>query len=239
MLLIKELRQIPVSEIPDANTLLYKINSGAASPFLLVGLLKQWQPLKDNFKGTHVATMLAAAVKTRIKIMESAVNADLVWTGPHQPAGNAIRATLSVIREMIDKAKYNICVVGYYIAADSEPVKTIIKALSKATQRGCNVTLVFNNDGCNHQVILAMWPPNVRQPAILLWNNYDNIKHASLHAKIIAVDDNDLLITSANLTEHGMIANIEMGIRINGVMAKAVTSHFRSLQRSGILINAK
>ena len=37
---------------------------------------------------------------------------------------------------------------------------------------------------------------------------------AALHAKTIVVDEKELLVSSANLSYHGMQGNVEMGIRL-------------------------
>jgi phosphatidylserine/phosphatidylglycerophosphate/cardiolipin synthase-like enzyme len=59
---------------------------------------------------------------------------------------------------------------------------------------------------------------------------------ASLHAKVLLVDQYDLLVTSANLTYHGLSSNIEVGVRVKGnELAKQMAQHFTSLERSGIL----
>ena len=38
-----------------------------------------------------------------------------------------------------------------------------------------------------------------------------------MHCKMIVVDDQDLLVTSANFTYHGMLGNIEFGVRLRDI----------------------
>lgn len=53
---------------------------------------------------------------------------------------------------------------------------------------------------------------------------------AALHAKVISVDGEKTLITSANLSYHGQQGNIEMGTVIDSkVMAKQVDDVFTQL----------
>lgn len=54
-----------------------------------------------------------------------------------------------------------------------------------------------------------------------------------LHAKVLVVDRRDLLITSANLTGHGMKHNLEFGLRVLGRPAADATDHLEGLIRSG------
>ena len=63
-----------------------------------------------------------------------------------------------------------------------------------------------------------MWEKNVRLPKIYTFNPHK--KGTSLHAKILIIDDNQILATSANVTSHGIHSNIEFGMRHEGKIAK-------------------
>lgn len=53
---------------------------------------------------------------------------------------------------------------------------------------------------------------------------------AALHAKIISIDNERTLISSANLSYHGMSANIEMGCAIQSAkIANKLNEVFKSL----------
>jgi phosphatidylserine/phosphatidylglycerophosphate/cardiolipin synthase-like enzyme len=61
-------------------------------------------------------------------------------------------------------------------------------------------------------------------------------KYGSLHAKI-AVSDNQLYITSANLTEYAMNLNMEMGVLLTGgKLLEQARYHFDDLIASGVLV---
>lgn len=74
-------------------------------------------------------------------------------------------------------------------------------------------------------------------PAIRLhWPAGQPPRGASLHAKIIVVDDEVALVTSANLTSRAMEANIECGILIRGgPQPRAVRDHLMELRALNIL----
>ena len=58
-----------------------------------------------------------------------------------------------------------------------------------------------------------------------------------LHAKAVIVDDESVLITSANLTEAALDRNIEMGMLLRDhAFALTVTSHFRALIDHSLLL---
>ena len=53
---------------------------------------------------------------------------------------------------------------------------------------------------------------------------------AALHAKTIVVDEKELLVSSANLSYHGMQGNVEMGIRlVSDDKAKQVESLLKEM----------
>ena len=53
---------------------------------------------------------------------------------------------------------------------------------------------------------------------------------AALHAKILMVDDVDVLISSANLSYHGMAGNIEIGTQVcSEKIAKQINELFKQL----------
>jgi phosphatidylserine/phosphatidylglycerophosphate/cardiolipin synthase-like enzyme len=51
----------------------------------------------------------------------------------------------------------------------------------------------------------------------------------------VEADDEALLVTSANLTYHGLFANLELGILVRGSVAGEVRRHFDRLERQGHL----
>ena len=56
-----------------------------------------------------------------------------------------------------------------------------------------------------------------------------------MHGKAILVDGRDLLVTSANMTFHGMRHNIELGIRVRGRHVELALDFFNALLRSDLL----
>jgi phosphatidylserine/phosphatidylglycerophosphate/cardiolipin synthase-like enzyme len=56
-----------------------------------------------------------------------------------------------------------------------------------------------------------------------------------MHAKCLLVDGNDLLVTSANFTFHGLHGNIELGVRLCGTPGSEARKIFCHLVESGIV----
>ena len=69
---------------------------------------------------------------------------------------------------------------------------------------------------------------------VLFQNNKED-KMAALHAKIIMVDNYKTLISSANLSYHGMSGNIEIGTSlVSAKIAKQIDTLFKDLLFSGV-----
>ncbi|MGI0016629.1 MAG: phospholipase D-like domain-containing protein, partial [Nitrososphaera sp.] len=158
---------------------------------------------------------LQAAIASKNHSGEDADSCDLIWTGPIQfpiPA----RSTMAVMMEMIDGARDSVTIVGYRIEEYAEP---LIKALhSASTQRNVRIRIVLDRASDQISIIKKIWKEDYLPE---FYSRKKDIKDpmASIHAKLIVVDSSDLLITSANLTYHGLSSNLEMGIRLRGKTA--------------------
>lgn len=183
----------------------------------------------------HLAALLEAAVATRDATVVSAPRSSLVWTGPevHQ---SAFRETPRVIAELVDDATAQILAVTYTLRPDSfDPAATTLARLVAARGRGVAVTVVAHKSDANKNALLAAWPPGVPLPRLLTWPIPDGDEMVKLHAKILSVDDRAVLITSANLTYHGLFSNLELGVVVYGSVAGEVRRHFDRLERQGHL----
>ena len=102
------------------------------------------------------------------------------------------------------------------------------------------MTLVIDRDygsddsaeGHNLTQLRAGWPYDAPEPDVYGWGD-DGDPIAKLHAKVIVVDRRDLLVTSANLTGHGMSGNLELGARLSGRPAQQAHDHVIGLIADG------
>lgn len=89
--------------------------------------------------------------------------------------------------------------------------------------------------GPQHHNLLELtsrWPASAPKPSVYSWSDEaDEI--AKLHAKVLVVDRRDLLVTSANLTGHGMEGNLELGTRTIGKPAERAHDHVKALIGAG------
>ncbi len=153
-----------------------------------------------------------------------------VWTGP-SPTSTG-RLTSATVVELIGQAVHQVLLVGY--AVHNEP--TVTKALHAARDRGVVITLVLERtlDNPGYQggstpfqgldAIRLCWPSDVRPSG------------ASLHAKILVVDETAALVGSANITGAALGKNIECGLLVRGgPIPWQLRQHIDGLRASGDL----
>ena len=174
--------------------------------------------LLDNKKVSHETLLLSLDVAMTIlkRTEKERESIDLSWTGPIQFSVEG-RSTQSLVEEMIKNAKQSIVITGYSITEETG----ILELLESAMERGVEVTMIVHMDDENKniRVLSKMWPSPPRPTIYSRERGKDDI-YFKIHAKMIVVDSADLLVTSANLTYHGMSNNFEVGVRIRGNTAR-------------------
>jgi phosphatidylserine/phosphatidylglycerophosphate/cardiolipin synthase-like enzyme len=111
----------------------------------------------------------------------------------------------------------------------------VLDDLKAAAARGVHIKFIVHDDPANWLAIQKSWPLAAARPAVLTWTPAETAGWQKLHAKLILTDDVDLLVTSANLTYHGLERNMELGIRLRSDACRIVADHFASLARAGVL----
>lgn len=148
----------------------------------------------------------------------------LVVTSPPSFIVNA-RTTMNVVQSMIKDAKRSILITGYSLSPHfSELVDTIILK----SQCGVFVKFFVNNIDSQPEFDKIIQ----HKGHFLKIYNYHNEddKMAALHAKVISIDQQQTLITSANLSYHGQQGNIELGTLIeSSQIAKQIDNIFTKL----------
>ncbi len=137
------------------------------------------------------------------------------------------------------QCKQTLLLVGYSVTVD--PALTglaaqTIEAIARAAERGVLVTAVLHKD-VNRQALLQAWRLGVRRPSIFRWVDAERNEMAAIHAKLLVGDRFDALVTSANLTYHGLQGNLEMGLRVKGRPAAEIHDRFQDLINDGDLIS--
>lgn len=132
---------------------------------------------------------------------------------------------LNVVQSMINEANRNILITGYSLSSYfSELADTIIQK----SQRGVFVKFFVNDIDKQPSFDKIL---RYKGRFLKIYNyRQDDDKMAALHAKVISVDQQQTLITSANLSYHGQQGNIELGTLIESKqIAKQIDDIFTKL----------
>jgi hypothetical protein len=205
---------------------------GARSLERMSAVLKLWR----EEGGSEV--LLARAVIGQLQVRRAVENrgprCELVWTGD-TATGSGVRSTFPVVKEMLSLARRSVLVVTYALWAGTDAGE-VIDLLARLSSRGVDVTFALDSRyqrGWNISQLRKHWPVGRRPPTIYTWQ-HDDDPIAKLHAKVLIVDQRDLLITSANLTGHGLKHNLEFGVRVLGRPAEEASSHLEKLLRTSV-----
>ena len=159
------------------------------------------------------------------------LDAELVATLPQGTPGLA-RPTESVVREMVNSATKEVILLGYEFT-DSKTVEL----LAQAGARGVDVLVICDRGRGVAARIRESWPDGCQAPRLFHDRERSDGAHfASMHAKCLLVDNDDLLVTSANFTFHGLHGNIEIGVRLTGALAGEARKIFSHLVEARLVV---
>lgn len=155
---------------------------------------------------------------------EKAVTASLVTTVPPSFSVRA-KSTKNTVEGMIRGAKRSVLITGYSL---SGYFADLVDALIEKSQKGVYVKFFVNNIE-NQKGLDKLCRYKGRFLHIYNFAG-SNDSMAALHAKVISVDEQQTLITSANLSYHGQEGNIELGTLVDSrEIAKQVDYIFTHL----------
>jgi phosphatidylserine/phosphatidylglycerophosphate/cardiolipin synthase-like enzyme len=210
-----------------------QFSHGPRSMERMTAVLSAWRA--QGGSEALLARVLHGHLEVRRAVENRGPRCELVWTG-ETPASSGVRSTYPVVKEMLSLARRSVLVVTYSMWIGAGGAANVIQALAELSSAGVDITFVLDRryqDGWNITQLQQRWPLGRRRPAVYAWQD-DADAMAKLHAKVLIVDRRDLLITSANLTGHGMKHNLEFGLRVRGRPAEDGADHLESLIRGGV-----
>jgi phosphatidylserine/phosphatidylglycerophosphate/cardiolipin synthase-like enzyme len=187
---------------------------------------------------------LALALRAASKAQQAeagATSVTAVWTGPRTPAV-PVRQTEQVLLELIAQAQQRLIMVSFA----AYKVERLIDALAAAVRRGVDIRMVLETaDAGVLEVDAAEAFRRIRRDvSTYVWPVDERKRHSDsdivgrLHAKTAIADGKVALVTSANLTGYAMSHNMELGLRVEGPVAKRLDDHFMELIAHGVLEKA-
>ena len=205
-----------------------------------------------GMKPQHLAYLLRSIAEERELAQSQRDRINLVWTG-QETSGSASRDTRIVAQELFSNAQHSVLIASYALdkgakarelfqiladRMDNQPLLQARMFLNVQRSRG---------DRRPDSVLLrtfaaefrkSIWPGE-RMPEVFHDPRSLSQKpgpKACLHAKCIVIDEERLLITSANFTEAAHERNIEAGVlMVDPVAARAMKSQFETLVTQDIL----
>jgi cardiolipin synthase A/B len=167
---------------------------------------------------------------------------ELLLTGPPLHGQMSVRRIDQALYDLVIAAKSEIMLVTFAAAK----IKHLTKALVDALQRGVRITLILEFEQSSEGQLtfdaLKAFPLELIQVAsVFCWpvekrGRNQSGRPGKLHAKLALIDDT-VLISSANLTDDAFNRNLEVGIKLaGGDIPKSLHQYFDGLCRAGVLI---
>jgi phosphatidylserine/phosphatidylglycerophosphate/cardiolipin synthase-like enzyme len=164
---------------------------------------------------------------------------EIAWTGPAADA-IALRRVDQVLYSIIEAATSEILVVTYA----AYKAQRAIEALRKATTRNVRVRFVIElaqeSGGKLDFDGLQAFRAGVPAAQIFYWPLERRLKsasgsHGAMHAKCVVADRSSALVSSANLTDHALEMNMELGLVAGRSTSRRLADHFDQLILRGEL----
>lgn len=155
-----------------------------------------------------------------------------VWTGPITNEAPIKLSTYDTVKYLLESAKEEIFIVGYSFSFKDEKIQNLLRCIENAVERNCRINIIVNDVENNFKEIMNHWKKERYQVNVFHWKGYDSSEFTSLHAKLVIIDQQKLLLTSANFSYHGFQKNIETGVIIeNHEISKIIWKQFYSLMK--------
>lgn len=137
-------------------------------------------------------------------------HAELVLTAPDSFRVKALR-TKETLQKLIENAEKSLIITGYAV---SDYFLDVLDRIIRKSQQGVYVRLYINDMEKQKSSLERLLAYRSHFLQIYEYQKKKEDKMAALHAKIIVSDARRSLVSSANLSYHGMQGNIEMGFLI-------------------------
>lgn len=244
--LVELARELPPSTL---NALMSALESGgggqnlgrfAATPTMRVKLrrLEELFGLQPEIDTQAIAFALRSAAEA-VSAVGVDQGAEIAWTGPATEAV-PLRRVDQVIYDMVETAKEEVLLVTYA----AYKAERALKALRDATDHGVRVKLVIElAQGSGGKISfdgLQSFRTAVPSAQVFYWPLDRRKRSASgsygaMHAKCLVADRSRAIVSSANLTDYALEANMELGLLVERAVAVRLAEHFDQLILRGEL----
>lgn len=166
----------------------------------------------------------------------AAVTVETVWSGPTSHTV-PVRATAQALVDVVNEASGELLLMTY----SAKPHQALRTALFAAVARGVDIVVVVETLQGAGSALSGAEPAAAfaSLPGLELWKwplDRRAEPGSKMHAKLAVADRRTLLVSSANLTQSGVVKNIESGVLVRGGMAPArAAEHIAELRSAQVL----
>jgi hypothetical protein len=236
-------------KLPISESCLARYIPAASRSALATELNRLYQA---GFTPPQIAYTLRLVAAEREATQNQRDRVDLVWTG-QEVVGTESRDTWVVVQELFSSAKHSVLLSSYALDKGKKARELFPALATRMDEKPELQVRMFLNVQRPHRnqesetVLLRTFAETFRNE-IWCGNRLPEVFHdprslstepgpkACLHAKCIVVDEDRLLITSANFTEAAHERNIEAGVLFtDSVAARAICTQFETLVSRQIL----
>jgi phosphatidylserine/phosphatidylglycerophosphate/cardiolipin synthase-like enzyme len=231
------LRNYPADTAPDLILQRMPPTNNADISFLMDQILRyakgimSWEALSWAIETTATASQRWQADQ----------QIELLLTGPLPASGIPARRVDQVLYDLVQSAKFEIVLVTFAASR----IMQLAKALIGATKRGVGIKLILEFEESSKGQLsfdaLKAFPQELIDAAdVYCWpvekrERNQAGKPGKLHAKVALIDD-VVLISSANLTDDAFNRNLEIGVKLaGGNLPKIIREYFEGLCSVGVL----
>jgi phosphatidylserine/phosphatidylglycerophosphate/cardiolipin synthase-like enzyme len=184
----------------------------------------------------------AVLLRTVSEVTRRATKPDIVWSGPEVPGLHA-RDTRRVFDELLSTAERSVWASTYAFFDGPRVFDVLSRRMDSRPE--LHVTLLLNierkkgDTTAPDQLVRRFterfwkkqWPGSARPRVFFDPRSLEpDGPTGVLHAKAVVVDDEAVLVTSANLTEAALDRNIELGLLVRDpALAASLARHFQLL----------
>lgn len=159
--------------------------------------------------------------------------ADLVLTAPDSFRVKALR-TKETLQKLIEGTEKSLTITGYSI---SDYFADMLDVIIRKSQQGVYVRLYVNDMEKQKSALDRLMAYKSRFLQVYEYQKQEDDKMAALHAKMLVSDVNKSLVSSANLSYHGMQGNVEMGFLIESrEKAKQIEEVMKEMVRMKVFV---
>lgn len=237
------LETLPPDATPEAIGTVISAVPNVAARRELWRVVEAWRAVPSPIALQALSWALRAAATTDDWWREAQA-LDLVWTGPNA-ATDTLRKTEQALLEVVDGAEARLWLVSFA----GYKVPNVKRALEIAAERGVDVRLILETEQASggkltFDALKGIGAKLAEIATVYYWPLEQRLKsaegyHGKLHVKCALADEQLLFVSSANLTEHAMNLNMELGVLVRGGEApRRLSRHLFWLTANGVLAKA-